>query len=514
MSTRGLVERCLTVTLIALGCPHAVAAIEMRPVASTSEFVRLITSPLGFDIDNDGHREFVFRLESQQKRIEIYGSTGGDVIQLVHAWELPGESAQWVIPTRGIGDSDNDGLSELVLWTSALNVRLLRVYESPTPGTFPSTEPVFEFSNWTTNWFAGGNIADTDGDGRKEIIFGGFDWVSLEDSLVIYENTGDNSYAQTYRLGTIAEPRNLTVVDDLDGDGKPEIVYVAGGMRALESTGDDTYEMIWVQPLVYNGNPVNAEILIDAGDLDGDGLKEILVGGLRTNPPFQYVFFLFESAGDNSIRLAHTFTGPMDSGDWSQGAVADVDGDGKREIILGIAPSVWIYKNVGDDAWELVWTGTTLWSNSTRLGAGDHDGDGKAEVIFRETSTSGTIFEIDPAYAVDQDADGTVDGIDTCPQIANPEQNTAVFDRTVVATSTAKFGWDPAADVLWVRGDLGGVGGYAVDSGGALANADTLTDGTLPGAGTGFYYLLRPDCAVGSWQTAAGSEPGRDAVLP
>ena len=30
----------------------------------------------------------------------------------------------------------------------------------------------------------------------------------------------------------------------------------------------------------------------------------------------------------------------------------------------------------------------------------------------------------------------------------------------------------------------------------------------------GRFYLLRPDCPVGSWQTIVGAEPDRDAALP
>ena len=49
---------------------------------------------------------------------------------------------------------------------------------------------------------------------------------------------------------------------------------------------------------------------------------------------------------------------------------------------------------------------------------------------------------------------------------------------------------------------------------GCLALTDNLTDPSEPISGAGFYYLVRPDCLVGSWQTTLGAEPGRDAALP
>jgi len=39
-------------------------------------------------------------------------------------------------------------------------------------------------------------------------------------------------------------------------------------------------------------------------------------------------------------------------------------------------------------------------------------------------------------------------------------------------------------------------------------------DSAVPGSGQGFFYLAKPDCGVGSWQSILGGEPGRDAALP
>ena len=36
----------------------------------------------------------------------------------------------------------------------------------------------------------------------------------------------------------------------------------------------------------------------------------------------------------------------------------------------------------------------------------------------------------------------------------------------------------------------------------------------VPAADTAFWYLMRPDCSVGSWQTSPGAEPARDTTLP
>jgi len=55
---------------------------------------------------------------------------------------------------------------------------------------------------------------------------------------------------------------------------------------------------------------------------------------------------------------------------------------------------------------------------------------------------------------------------------------------------------------------------YTVDLVDSVALTSELMDSSLPDSGAGFYYLVRPDCLVGSWQTSLGAEPERDLVLP
>jgi hypothetical protein len=114
----------------------------------------------------------------------------------------------------------------------------------------------------------------------------------------------------------------------------------------------------------------------------------------------------------------------------------------------------------------------------------------------------------------DTDLDGVGDACDTCVEVWNPDQDVAVLGQTVHALNATKLGWATPLDVVYVRGPLGLVSGYAVDFSEQLPGAATISDPSVPSPGTGFYYLVRPDCPAGSWQTSPGAEPGRDAALP
>ena len=137
----------------------------------------------------------------------------------------------------------------------------------------------------------------------------------------------------------------------------------------------------------------------------------------------------------------------------------------------------------------------------------DADGDGVGDVCDVCPGVSN-------ASQADTDADGVGDLCDNCVHGPNPTQGPAPFGKPIVAASSDSFSWPGAADVWYVRGDLSGVDAYGVDLVETLPMATGFTDRSEPVIDAGFFYLVRPDCAVGSWQTSVGAEPERDVALP
>ncbi len=171
------------------------------------------------------------------------------------------------------------------------------------------------------------------------------------------------------------------VVIDLDGDGAPELVFVsayfgplayASQARLRAVSGRDGRE-IWsvTDPaLALSGNTAPA-----AADIDGDGRPEIVVG-----------------AENNATLLAFEHDGSLkwrsdvlsQALDWGGPSIADLDADGVPEIVIG--------RQVLTNQGHLRWTGAGPSRGGDR-GANsivvDLDLDGRPEVVAGNTAYVG-----------------------------------------------------------------------------------------------------------------------------
>jgi hypothetical protein len=184
---------------------------------------------------------------------------------------------------------------------------------------------------------------DVDGDGWPDVLGGAYQG----DSGVGYARafsgrTGDilHTWVGTEFIGQFAV--SVCGPGDLDGDGLGEIVV---GARRMDSSGGTDAGRVfvyrggnWTAFHTWDGDGAFDEFghdVADAGDIDGDGSSDVLVGA-----------WLDDLAGVDagSAQLRSGFTGavlatlpgalPGDGFGWSVAGCGDVDGDGVPDVIV------------------------------------------------------------------------------------------------------------------------------------------------------------------------------------
>jgi len=180
-----------------------------------------------------------------------------------------------------------------------------------------------------------------------------------------------------FEIPTPVDHTVTPAIGDIDGDGLMEIVTaVPGGqLVAFEHDGAMKWQGTDIWSDVYSG-------AIALADLDNDGDVEIVAANFVTD--------------HTGVRV---FTAPTVAGNWSATAVADLDDDGDLEVVLGNAA----YHH----------DGALMWSNPG-IGAGypqiaDLDDDPQPEVLV--TNNNGLSLLEHDGTTIYQDLRPTGDGI-------------------------------------------------------------------------------------------------------
>jgi hypothetical protein len=240
--------------------------------------------------------------------------------------------------------------------------------------------PLTSFNAYQSIFSGGVSVAqgDTNGDGAADIVTGagpgGTPHVEVFDAGTSVARLSFLAFDASFRGGVDV------AAGDVTDDGAAEILVAGGcgGPAVVRAFDGKTGALVREYP--FTPPDWSCGFHVAAGDVNGDGVADVIVGSGGGGAPFVLVI---DGATGAVLRQFNAYPTGFMGGVYV--AAGDVTGDGRADIVTGAGPGGGPHVRVWDGV-----TGTEVrgffaydpaFSGGVRVAAGDLDGDGKADIV-------------------------------------------------------------------------------------------------------------------------------------
>ena len=382
-----------------------------------------------FDANLDGYNDALVSacgLSTCTEKVYLYlGGPDGLSTTAEQALENP-QMAKFGQAVSPAGDMNGDGYPEVIVGTMLGDSAVVFLGGPDGVNDVPA-------HTWAMGGaFFGFSVApagDVNGDGYGDVIVGAM----LANSAFLYFGSADGpGLAPDFPLNCPGIGACGTAVaggGDVNGDGYGDLVVGDGAGDKVyvwhgQSTGPN-----FEPDTILEGTGLFGTSIDIAGDVNGDGFADVIVGAPNEN----FTFIYFGSATGLSSDNKLTLPGGGENG-ISVAAAGDVNSDGLMDIVSGSKFMARIYlgdTDKGAQTTPIEILGETSAFADTVAGVGDTNGDGYADVLIGATDQ-------DTAYLYF----GNADGLSVFPDVTLiPSPSAPGFGFAVALNWVAKKIW-------------------------------------------------------------------------
>jgi hypothetical protein len=333
------------------------------------------------DLNGDGTAD-VIAVPLGSTRISAFRVTGGAPFRTIDAFG--GEITGPI--SIAAGNLTGDARAEIVAAAPTYSGVEVKVFD---PATGTAETALYPYGGESASSVAVA-IGDVNGDGKKDIVVSADTPGGTEVRAVDLDGV---QLADFYVLDSSVVPGASIAAGDLDGDGKAEIVLGGGPTTApwppdANGPGQDVaiYKADGIEVHRFEAYPglFQGGVRVGLADVLGDARPEMITAPGPGRAPEVEVWSQGWVTGlDRGTRLGHFLAFDSSFRGGVSVATGDVDGAGRAEIVAGSGPGQPAEVRVFDGAGKLLYQFTPFagYDGGISVGAGDVDADGRAEIV-------------------------------------------------------------------------------------------------------------------------------------